>query len=118
MGMLVFLTRRLDSLSSRMHPSGWCTLATMIMIWSLCSHTLPYFLFGRLQESDGGVFNVGNGSSATFSVPMTFESNSIAAEYSGGALYVGGKVKRPQYHAAPTYAWYTYMDICVWGAAV
>lgn len=45
------------------------------------------------QESDGGVFNVGNGSSATFSVPTTFQSNSVAAEYSGGAVYVGGKVK-------------------------
>lgn len=56
------------------------------------------------QESDGGVFNVGNGSSATFSVPTTFQSNSVAAEYSGGAVYVGGKVKTPLYirRAAPT----------------
>lgn len=46
-----------------------------------------------MQEADGGVFNVGNGSSATFSVPMTFKSNSVAAEYSGGAVYVDGKVK-------------------------
>lgn len=35
---------------------------------------------------------MGNGSSATFGVPMTFLSNSVAADYSGGAVYVGGKV--------------------------
>ena len=45
------------------------------------------------QASNGGVFNVELGSSATVNVVPTFDHNSVQAEYSGGAVYAGGKVK-------------------------
>lgn len=46
-----------------------------------------------MQASDGGVFNVDNASSATFSVLSIFEDNSVTAGHSGGAVYAGGKVR-------------------------
>ena len=50
------------------------------------------FSFG--QASNGGVFNVELGSSATVNVLSIFDHNSVLAEYSGGAVYAGGKVKQ------------------------
>ena len=52
----------------------------------------PDVLVLFVQASDGGVFNVELGSSATIEVFPTFEHNSVLAGYSGGAIYAGGKV--------------------------
>eukprot|EP00904_Undaria_pinnatifida_P003178 jgi/Undpi1/12861/HiC_scaffold_7.g02528.m1 len=47
--------------------------------------------------SNGGVFNVELGSSATINVPSAIEHNSVQAGYSGGAVYAGGKVNFPKH---------------------
>lgn len=44
------------------------------------------------QPFDGGVLDVRSGSSATFSVPVSFEGNSVAGGHSGGAITVEGQV--------------------------
>lgn len=50
-----------------------------------------------VQDSDGGVFHVESGSTARFEVPVSFESNSVTAGYSGGAVYAGGLVRTNEF---------------------
>lgn len=44
------------------------------------------------QDSNGGVFNVASGSSATFGNLIAFDGNTVTAGNSGGAVYAGGEV--------------------------
>ena len=46
-----------------------------------------------METSDGGAFYVENRSTVIFSVPMTFDSNSVFSRFSGGGVYSAGKVR-------------------------
>lgn len=48
----------------------------------------------RCKASDGGVFHVEEGGTATFSIPVSFEGNSVSTGRSGGALSIDGTVSR------------------------
>ena len=70
------------------------TYETCVLCDYICSYLVNDASVSFGQASNGGVFNVELGSSATVNVPSAFDHNSVQAEYSGGAVYAGGKVKQ------------------------
>ena len=76
------------------HPCGCHYLSKCVFCDHIGSTLLNYASVAFGQASNGGVFNVELGSSATFNVYSNFDHNSVQAEYSGGAVYAGGKVKQ------------------------
>lgn len=68
---------------------------------------------GYCQPFDGGVLDVRSGSSATFSVPVSFEGNSVAGGHSGGAIAVEGQVSLDYSICIPGDVW-TYEISPVW----
>lgn len=46
-----------------------------------------------LQDSNGGVFSVGNTGSVTFKGDVEMNRNGVSALYAGGAVYTAGEVK-------------------------